>query len=264
MTTVHSGVNLAIVFRFYNNGCTCKLSLVFHKHRILSYFRHFFKPSSGSHVVRIQYSFVKEATIGHFVAIILYNTCLVAARGLSIVFFLLAFKWITSAVLAFHGFVCISIYLYRNHEYFTENEVWWIAFLLMPCYIFVYLGFKVKELNSKLFDIKLGRSIMSSGLFYTCFIAENVFMIVMFFTWSKTSHLQWRRWITNIITASVVLLSFIGTLIHLIFTHRFFSKPRRVMPTYAAESVEVYQDGTIQSRSDLTPSDLGKGFSLEE
>ena len=209
-------------------------------------------------------SFVKEATIGHFVAIILYNTCLVAARGLSIVFFLVAFKWITSAVLAFHGFVCISIYLYRNHEYFTENEVWWIAFLLMPCYIFVYLGFKVKELNSKLFDIKLGRSIMSSGLFYTCFIAENVFMIVMFFTWSKTSDLQWRRWITNIITASVVLLSFIGTLIHLIFTHRFFSKPRRVMPTYAAESVEVYQDGTIQSRSDLTPSDLGKGFSLQE
>ena len=138
-------------------------------------------------------SFVKEATIGHFVAIILYNTCLVAARGLSIVFFLVAFKWITSAVLAFHGFVCISIYLYRNHEYFTENEVWWIAFLLMPCYIFVYLGFKVKELNSKLFDIKLGRSIMSSGLFYTCFIAENVFMIVMFFTWSKTSDLQWRR-----------------------------------------------------------------------
>ena len=105
---------------------------------------------------------------------------------------------------------------------------------------------------------------MSSGLFYTCFIAENVFMIVMFFTWSKTSHLQWRRWITNIITASVVLLSFIGTLIHLIFTHRFFSKPRRVMPTYAAESVEVYQDGTIQSRADLTPSDLGKGFSLQE
>ena len=209
-------------------------------------------------------SFVKEATIGHFVAIILYNTCLVAARGLSIVFFLVAFKWITSAVLAFHGFVCISIYLYRNHEYFTENEVWWIAFLLMPCYIFVYLGFKVKELNSKLFDIKLGRSIMSSGLFYTCFIAENVFMIAMFFTWSKTNHLQWRRWITNIITASVVLLSFIGTLIHLIFTHRFFSKPRRVMPTYAAESVEVYQDGTIQSRSDLTPSDLGKGFSLQE
>ena len=138
-------------------------------------------------------SFVKEATIGHFVAIILYNTCLVAARGLSIVFFLVAFKWITSAVLAFHGFVCISIYLYRNHEYFTKNEVWWIAFLLMPCYIFVYLGFKVKELNSKLFDIKLSRSIMSSGLFYTCFIAENVFMIVMFFTWSKTSHLQWRR-----------------------------------------------------------------------
>ena len=86
---------------------------------------------------------------------------------------------------------------------------------------------------------------MSSGLFYTCSIAENVFMIVMFFTWSKTSDLQWRRWITNIITASVVLLSFIGTLIHLIFTHRFFSKPRRVMPTYAAESVEVYQDGTI-------------------
>ena len=36
------------------------------------------------------------------------------------------------------------------------------------------------------------------------------------------------------------------------------------MQTYAAESVEVYQDGTIHSRSDLTPSDLGKGFSLQE
>ncbi|KAJ7365491.1 XK, Kell blood group complex subunit-, member 9 [Desmophyllum pertusum] len=67
-------------------------------------------------------SFVKEATRAHFTAIIFYNACIIAARGLSIVAFLVAFKWITSAVLGFHEFVCISIYLYRNHEYFTERK----------------------------------------------------------------------------------------------------------------------------------------------
>lgn len=145
-------------------------------------------------------SFVKEATLAHFTAIIFYNACLIAARGLSIVAFLVAFKWITSAVLGFHEFVCISIYLYRNHEYFTEKEVWWIAFLLMPCYVFVYLGFKVKELNSKLFDIKLGRSILSSALFYFCFITENVLMVSLFLSWSKTRDLRWSQWISKVIT----------------------------------------------------------------
>ena len=214
-------------------------------------------------------TFVKEATIGHFFAIILYNACLIAARGLSIVAFLVAFKWVTSAVLAFHGFVCITIYLYRNHKYFTEKEVWWIAFLLMPCYIFVYLGFKVKELNSRLFDIKLGRSIISSFLFYICFIAENVLMVSLFFTWSKTSNRRWNQWISSVITVSVIVLSLIGTVIHLFFTYLFFSIPRRVTPTYAQQfesvdgAAQQEWDGADQSQSDLRPRDFVKNFSVE-
>jgi len=213
-------------------------------------------------------SFVKKATVTHFMAIVLYNACLVAARGLSIVAFLVAFKWLTSAVLAFHGFVCISIYLYRNHEYFTEKQVWWIASLLMPCYVFVYLGFKVKELNSKLFDIKLGRSVISSSFFYICFIAENVLMISLFFVWTKTTNRKWSEWISNVITVSVIVLSLIGTLIHLSFTYVFFRKPRRVTPTYAQEiqDEEGQQDcdDTAQSRTDLRSHDFAKNLSLLE
>ena len=175
-------------------------------------------------------SFVKEAKLSHFAAITFYNACLIAARGLSIVTFLVAFKWVTSAVLAFHEFVCISIYLYRNHEYFTEKEVWWIACLLMPCYVFVYLGFKVKELNSKFFDIKLGRSVVSSFLFYFCFIAENILMVSLFFSWSMASGSTWNPWISKVITVSVIVLSLLGTIIQLVFTSVFFRKPPRVRP----------------------------------
>ena len=213
-------------------------------------------------------SFVKEATLIHFIAIVLYNACLIAARGLSIVAFLVAFKWITSAVLAFHGFICTSIYFYRNHEYFANKEVWWIASLLMPCYIFVYLGFKVKELNSRFFDIKLGRSIISSFLFYVCFIAENILMISLFFTWSKTNNKRWSQWISNVLTVSVIALSLIGTLIHLVFTYVFFGKPHRVTPTYAQEihGLDEHQDcdvSAVQSRSDLRSRDYLKNFALE-
>lgn len=195
-------------------------------------------------------SFVKEATLAHFTAIIFYNACLIAARGLSIVAFLVAFKWITSAVLGFHEFVCISIYLYRNHEYFTEKEVWWIAFLLMPCYVFVYLGFKVKELNSKLFDIKLGRSILSSALFYFCFITENVLMVSLFLSWSKTRDLRWSQWISKVITISVIVLSLLGTAMQLVFTFVFFRKPTRVSPNYEQEiqGIETHLRSDIRVR----------------
>lgn len=200
-------------------------------------------------------SFVKEATLTHFTAVIFYNACLVAARGLSIVAFLVSFKWFTSAVLAFHEFVCISIYVYKNHKYFTEKEVWWIAFLLMPCYVFVYLGFKVKELNAKLFDIKLGRSIISSSLFYLCFTTENVLMISLFFSWSKTvNYLRWNPWISEIITISVIVLSVLGAVIQLVFTFVFFHKPARIRPNFeleiqGLESYETSDNPATQSTS---------------
>jgi len=205
-------------------------------------------------------SFVKEATVTHFTAIIFYNACLIAARGLSIVTFLVAFKWVTSAVLAFHEFVCISIYFYRNHEYFNEKEVWWIACLLMPCYVFVYLGFKVKDLNSKLFDIKLGRSILSSSLFYVCFTTENVVMVSLFFSWTKTSDSRWNQRISEVITVCVIVLSLLGTVIQLGFTFVFFHKSTRVRPNYEQESQGIEQNLHLdnhmgQSGSQITSDD---------
>ena len=181
-------------------------------------------------------SLVNRGTLTHFIAMTVYNACLIAARGLSIVTFLVALKWVTSAVLAFHEFVCISIYFYRNHEYFSEKKVWWIACLLMPCYIFVYLGFKVKDLNSKVFDIKLGRSIVSSSLFYLCFTSENVLMVSLFFSWAKTSDSTWNQKISKIITVCVIVLSLLGTVIQLGFTFVFFRKSTRVRPNYQQET----------------------------
>lgn len=212
--------------------------------------------------------FNHNASLTPFIAIALYNAFLIAARGLSIVAFLVAFKWLTSAVLAFHGFVCISIYLYRNHEFFTEKKVWWTASLLIPCYIFVYLGFKVKELNSKLFDIKLGRSIISSSFFYACFIAENIIMSLLFFTWTKTANRRWNHSVSVIIVVLVVVLSLVGTLIHLSFTHAMFRKPHRIAPTYGQEiqSSDGHGDcdSTVQSQSDLRTRGFMKNFSLLE
>lgn len=206
-------------------------------------------------------SFVKEATLTHFTAITFYNACLIAARGLSIVTFLVAFKWVTSAVLAFHEFVCISIYFYRNHEYFNEKEVWWIACLLMPCYVFVYLGFKVKELNSKFFDIKLGRSIVSSSLFYLCFITENVLMVSLFFSWSKASDSRWNQWISKVITVCVVVLSLLGTVIQLGFTFVFFRKSARVRPNYEQETQRIEANLHLDNRMGQSESQINSNDS---
>lgn len=201
-------------------------------------------------------SFVKQATLTHFTAITFYNACLIAARGLSIVTFLVGFKWVTSAVLAFHEFVCISIYFYRNHEYFNEKEVWWIACLLMPCYIFVYLGFKVKDLNSKFFDIKLGRSIVSSSLFYLCFTTENVLMVSLFFSWSKTSDSRWDQRISKVIAVCVIVLSLLGTVIHLGFTFVFFRKSTRVRPSYEQETQGIEANLHLDNHMDQSGSQI--------
>ena len=201
-------------------------------------------------------SFVKEATVTHFIAITFYNACLIAARGLSIVTFLVAFKWVTSAVLAFHEFVCISIYFYKNHEYFNEKEVWWIACLLMPCYIFVYFGFKVKDLNSKFFDIKLGRAIVSSSLFYLCFTTENILMVSLFFSWSKTSDLRLDQRISKVITVCVIVLSLLGTVIQLGFTFVFFRKSTRVRPNYEQETRGIEANLHLDNHMDQSGSQI--------
>ena len=201
-------------------------------------------------------SFVKQATLAHFTAIIFYNAFLIAARGLSIVTFLVAFKWVTSAVLVFHEFVCISIYFYRNHGYFNEKEVWWIACLLMPCYIFVYLGFKVKDLNSKFFDIKLGRSMVSSSLFYLCFTTENVLMVSLFFSWSRTSDSRWDQRISKVITVCVIVLSLLGTVIQLGFTFVFFRKPTRVKPNYEQGTQGIEANFHLDNHMDQSGSQI--------
>ena len=201
-------------------------------------------------------SFVNRGTLTHFTAMTCYNSCLIAARGLSIVTFLVAFKWVTSAVLAFHEFVCISIYFYRNHEYFNEKEVWWIACLLMPCYIFVYWGFEVKDLNSKFFDIKLGRSIVSSSLFYLCFTSENVLMVSLFFSWSKTSDSAWNQRISKIITVCVIVLSLLGTVIQLGFTFKFFRKSTRVRPSYQEQTQGIEANIRLDKHMDQSGSQI--------
>ena len=175
-------------------------------------------------------TFIRDADLNHFLVVVIYNACVVAARGLSIVAFLLAFTWFTSAVLAFHEFVCITIYFYTNHHHFGAKEIWWIGSLLLPCYVFVFMGFKVIVVHTKIFEIKLGRSLASSALFYFCFVAENVVMASLFFSWSKTSSGRWSLWISGTVTVSAIALSLLGALTHLAFTFVFFFKAPRVGP----------------------------------
>lgn len=211
-------------------------------------------------------SLIKQEKLSAFITVILYNACLIAARGLSIVTFLVSFQWLTSIVIIFHEFVCISIYMYRNHEYFTENKIWWIASLLIPCYIFVYMGFKVKELNSKFFDIKLGRSVVSSGFFYVCFTAENILMVSLFFAWTKTTYKRLSQLGSNLIMILVIVLSLSGSLMHLWFTYVYFHKQHQVSPAYGQEITEPTQDHgrSSQSPKDLRSPGLISKFSLLE
>lgn len=136
-------------------------------------------------------SFVNRVILIYFIIMIFYNVCFIVVCGLLIVIFFVVFKWVILVVLVFYEFVCIFIYFYRNYEYFSEKEVWWIVCFFMFCYIFVYLGFKVKDLNLKFFDIKFGRFIVLLLLFYLCFIFENIFMVLLFFFWLKISDLMW-------------------------------------------------------------------------
>lgn len=136
-------------------------------------------------------SFVNRVILIYFIVMICYNICFIVVCGLLIVIFFVVFKWVILVVLVFYEFVCIFIYFYRNYEYFSEKEVWWIVCFFMFCYIFVYLGFKVKDLNLKFFDIKIGRFIVLLLLFYLCFIFENIFMVLLFFFWLKISDLMW-------------------------------------------------------------------------
>lgn len=136
-------------------------------------------------------SFVNRVILIYFIVMICYNICFIVVCGLLIVIFFVVFKWVILVVLVFYEFVCIFIYFYRNYEYFSEKEVWWIVCFFMFCYIFVYLGFKVKDLNLKFFDIKFGRFIVLLLLFYLCFIFENIFMVLLFFFWLKISGLMW-------------------------------------------------------------------------
>ena len=156
--------------------------------------------------------------------------------------------------------------MYRNHEYFTENKIWWIASLLIPCYIFVYMGFKVKELNSKFFDIKLDRSVVSSGFFYVCFTAENILMVSLFFAWTKTTYNRLSQWVSNLIMILVIVLSLSGSLMHLWFTYVYFHKQHQVSPAYGQEITEPTQDNSRsrQSPKDLRPPGLISKFSLLE
>ena len=160
----------------------------------------------------------------HLVVVLIYNSCLIAARALALVSFLIAFKWLTSAILVGHEIVCISTYIYRNHEYFSEKHVWWVAFLFMPCYSFAYLGFKVKELYPKTFEIKLGRSLLSSSIYYFFFTTENLVMVLMYYDWSDKNH-----WYSTALSGTVVTLTSFGALVNLVFTYVIFHRQRQVV-----------------------------------
>ena len=164
----------------------------------------------------------------HLVVVFAYNLFLVAARALALVSFLIAFKWYTTAFLVGHEIVCFATYIYKNHRYFTEKHVWLVALVFMPCYSFVYLGFKVKELYPRTFEIKLGRSLLSTFTYYFFFTSENLVMVFLYFNWSDTSD-----WYSTALTVTTATLSLAGAVTNLLFTYMTFYRPQqgvRVQP----------------------------------
>jgi hypothetical protein len=153
----------------------------------------------------------------YILVIVFYNAFLLTARVLTIVAFLIAFSWITAIVLGVHELACVLLYYIMNRKRFTDRDIWWVAILLLPCYIFTYLGFKVKEIHLRTFELKISRSLLSSSLYYGVFAAENIMMMTLYY--SKTTV---REHYSSGATAAVIMLTLVGVFLNLIFTNLYF------------------------------------------
>lgn len=153
----------------------------------------------------------------YLLVILFYNTFLLAARVVTIVSFLVAFSWITAIILAVHELVCIVFYYIMNRKRFTDKDIWWVAILLLPCYIFTYLGFKVKEIRLRSFELKISRSLLSSSLYYLTFAIENTLMMTLYYSQPNT-----RTWYSSGATAGVIMMTLVGVFLNLIFTNLYF------------------------------------------
>ncbi|XP_031564846.1 uncharacterized protein LOC116300177 [Actinia tenebrosa] len=153
----------------------------------------------------------------YILVILFYNTFLLAARIVTIVSFLIGFSWITAIILVVHELVCIVFYYIKNRKRFTDKDVWWVAIILLPCYIFTYLGFKVKEIRLRSFELKISRSLLSSSLYYATFTIENIMMMSLYY--SKASV---RTWYSSGATAAVIMMTLVGVFLNLIFTNLYF------------------------------------------
>lgn len=158
----------------------------------------------------------------YILVIVFYNTFLLAARMVTIVSFLIGFTWITAIILAVHELVCILFFYIMNRKRFTDKDIWWVGVLLLPCYIFTYLGFKVKEIRLRSFELKISRSLLSSSLYYGTFAIENTMMITLYY--SKESK---RTWYSSGATTAVIMMTLVGVFLNLIFTNLYFRDYQR-------------------------------------
>lgn len=157
----------------------------------------------------------------YFLIIVTYNLVLLVARVVTIVSFIVAYRWVTAAVLGAHEIICILIYYYRNRQRFAETDIWWVAVLILPCYIFIYLGFTVKQIRLRAFELKISRSLLSSGIYYGIFAVENVMMMTLYYSEAST-----RKWYSSGATAAVILLTLVGIFLNLVFTSLYFREYR--------------------------------------
>lgn len=153
----------------------------------------------------------------YFLIIVTYNLILIIARIITIVSFIISYRWITTAVLGAHELICVIIYYSINRQRFADKDVWWVAILLLPCYIFIYLGFTVKQIRLRTFELKISRSLLSAGIYYGIFAVENGMMMTFYYSQTST-----RKWYSSGATAAVILLTLVGVFLNLVFTNLYF------------------------------------------
>lgn len=153
----------------------------------------------------------------YFLIIVTYNAFLLIARIITIVSFITSHSWITAVVLGCHQVICIIIYYTVNRKRFADTDVWWVAILILPCYIFVYLGFTVKQIHLRTFELKISRSLLSAGLYYGSFAVENVMMVTLYYSEASV-----RKWYSSGTTAAVIFLTLVGVFLNLVFTNLYF------------------------------------------
>ncbi|EDO44099.1 predicted protein [Nematostella vectensis] len=158
----------------------------------------------------------------YFIIIMSYTSFLLTARMLTIVTFLVAYEWILALILGAHFILCTVLYCIRNKERARDRDLWWVAVLLLPCYLFVFIGFKLKALRLRSFEVKLKRSLLSASLYYALFSIENILMVSFYY-----SNPTVRDWYSSGVTACVIMLTLIGVFVNLVFTSIYFKEYSR-------------------------------------